>query len=482
MAGRSPFLAHRILWVASVLLAAACEQSDARLFPTQRLNEVPGSVAPGFLPDYTALSARSSGVAVAWMAASGAAPREIVMRISADSGRTWGEEFRPGSSAFRGADATDPQLVRFPGNEALLLLQDVLSGSGRAKSVAIQASLDEGRTFLPPQTLNQASRVFDPVALALPDRNGLVVWVRQMDRSRQLMFRASADAGRTWGEPAKRLDVSGTGLARQPNLLALPDQQVLAVWEQRASTNRGGRSRPHLRIAVGSNHGRKWSDSRPVDTRFEGPSPLWPQLALASGRISLVWSTAVTGATHRGAVVLSQSLDGGRSWSTPQELFVGEEAPKTNLQASGEHVYLSWHGGPRADIGIYFLASEDGGNNWREGRTEPQRIDDPQAGGNALRPAMAADGEGRVAIVWTTGGKEVWMRYSIDHGGSWSDLLPLAAEEGRGRLKYPQIAISSGQALVTWERWPDKALHVQSIADVEKRLPLDLFFRRIELS
>ena len=482
MSRRCSCLANRILVFVLALLVFACERSDSRLFPIQRLNEVPGDVAPGFLPDYTSLSARGSHVAVAWMSAAGAEPREVVTRFSEDAGRTWSPELRSGSHAFPNADATDPQILRFPGTDDILLLWDLARGPRRRKAIAVQASPDQGRTFLPPQILSEASRVFDPVALTLANRNGLSVWVRQEGRSRQLMFRVTQDAGRTWGTAARRLNPAAAGLARQPSLLVLPDEKVLAVWEQRAQLNRGGVSRPHLRAAVGDDQGRQWSPSVPVDARFEGASPLWPRVVYADSRVSLVWSTAITGATHRGAVVLSQSVDEGQSWSAPQELFAGEEAPSTNLEAAGEHVYLSWHGGPRNDIGIYFLASANGGANWLAGKANPQRIDDPQAEGNALRPAMAVDDEGRVAVAWTVGGKRLWVRHSGDHGKSWSDVLLVAAEEGAGKLKYPQIAITEGQALVTWERWPDKSLHVQSIRDMEKRLPLDFFLRRIDLS
>lgn len=482
MSSRCPYLANRVLVFVLALLVFACERSDSRLSPIQRLNEVPGDVAPGFLPDYTALSARGSDVAVAWMSAAGAEPRAIVLRLSEDAGQTWGPEFRPGSAAFSRADATDPQLLRFAGTEDFLILWDVATEPRRRKAIAAQASPDQGQTFLPPQILSEASRVFDPVALTLEDRNGLSVWVSQEGRSRQLMFRVSKDAGRTWGTNAQRLDPTAVGLARQPSLLVLPDEKVLAVWEQRAQQNRGGVSRPHLRASVGEDHGRQWSPSVPVDARFEGPSPLWPRVVYGDDRVSLIWSTAITGATHRGAVVLSQSLDEGQSWSAPQELFVGEEAPSTNLLAAGKHVYLSWHGGPRHDIGIYFLASANGGANWLAGKANPLRIDDPQAEGNALRPAMAADDEGRIAVAWTVGRQRLWMRHSGDYGKSWSDVLLLAAEEGAGKLKYPQIAITEGQALVTWERWPDKSLHIKSIGDMEKRLPLDFFFRRIDLS
>lgn len=470
-----------VVFLALVLFSAACETTEPPFASTQRLNETQGSVVGGFMPDYTALSVRDAHVATAWIGRSASGRQEITLRFSSDAGETWGPEQRFGLETFPDSEASDPRLYRFPGSTDLLVLWEVSSEAKRRRAIMARTSPDEGETFASPQTLSQEPRVYEPVALTRGVGVAVTVWERESGGRRELVVTDSDSGGRGWEGTPRLLDSSLAGFSRQPSLVSLPDGRVLAAWPQRGRENRGGATRPHLRVSVGSADGRRWSPSLPVDPEFEGTSPFRPRAIHADGRSSLAWTTAVAGRRGRGAVVFSQSTDGARTWSAPREIFVGEEAPFAVLQSSGKHAYLSWHGGPRKDVGIYFLASADGGTSWLAGEPTPRRLDDPLIPGNALRPSMQNDGKGRVVVVWTNGFKQVWLRASSDHGINWSEPILIAEEPGRGELKFPQVEISGARAFVTWERWPDKALHVKSIADVGKSLPLDFFFRSVEL-
>ena len=471
-----------VLLVALVLAGLGCESDGPDLLPPQRLNQTQGNVVAGLLPNYTALSVRGSHVATAWIGAAAAGQHEVVLRFSADAGKTWGPEQRFDGEPVAPGDAGDPRLYRFPGSEDLLVLWEAGVEKARRRMIVARTSPDQGKTFAPAEVVGEGVKVFDPVAISWGTQSAAVVWEQQAAAGRQLFIAGSENGGRGWVAMPGSLDPSLAGFSRQPSLVALPANRILAVWSQRSRRNRGGATRPHLRASVGRDGGRQWSPSVPVDPRFEGRSPIRPQAIHADGQSSVVWTTALAGAQDRGAVVFSQATQDGLTWSAPRELFVGEEAPFALLQAKGKYAYLSWHGGSRKDVGIYFLVSANGGRSWREAEADPLRLDDPLVPGNALRPAMQADGEGRVVISWTTGYQKVWLRASTDHGQQWSAPILIAEEKAGGKLKYPQVAIAGDRAFVTWERWPNKDLHIKSIADVGKSWPLDLFFRSVELA
>jgi hypothetical protein len=145
-------------------------------------------------------------------------------------------------------------------------------------------------------------------------------------------FASSPDNGDTWFparmiyDPRKANQTIGNQIAVEP------DGALLDVFV-RTHNRRNGHGSPRLSVAVmrSSDHGASWSkpinvgklvagavrtpgDGRPVRT---GDSA--PDIAIdrRTGAVYVVWQTAASGTP---AVHLSKSIDGGRTWSAPQEV------------------------------------------------------------------------------------------------------------------------------------------------------------------
>ncbi|MFP6662801.1 MAG: sialidase family protein [Deltaproteobacteria bacterium] len=481
--GPMPFGARFFAWLL-VLLAAGlpgCTRSDSRLGPVLRLNQAAGDSAAHSWPDYTDIAARGEDVLAVWMAPKGASNSDIVVRRSEDGGRSWSGEVRPNRPDFADTISVSPRIIRFPASDSLLLVWQSRRNRIGKKFVVVRRSADGGRHFAPAVTLNSQPQAFLPIAASRGAGEVVIAWTDERRVSRDIFANRSMDGGRSWLAQDVLLSANLAADAGEPALALGAAAESVLVWEERAVRGRGKTGPPHLLGVRSGDRGKTWSAPAPVQPEPPRRSPLWPKLVESGGRYSLVWATALAGAVTEGQLFLAQSTDAGRSWSAAQTIFAGEEAPFYRIQSDGERVYLVWHGGPRADIGIYFQASDDGGATWRTPWTTLLRLDTSPPDENALRPALGIGEDGVLAIVWVEAHRRVVLRYSTDAGRTWGDPLLVAREEGGGTLQHPRIAVSNGRAHIIWERWPDKSKYVKTLFDVDKPTPKDLFVRSVDL-
>lgn len=213
----------------------------------------------------------------------------------------------------------------------------------------------------------------------------------------------------------------------------------------------------------------------------------------SNGKLWLVWTRSPPSMT--GDLWYKTSTNGGKSWSSDDILVPDtlQEAPRTNMfQDSTGRIWVAWTSGqysPRINWDIYYITSEDGGENWTprarltdapEDDGSPSFIEvsgevwivfDKQPLSNKIwyyklnietlektgpyevstespsrvnTPNTMVDSMGRIWIVWTQDG-DVHYKTSIDNGASWSpevqltnqpniETLPSIVEDARGRI------------------------------------------------
>jgi hypothetical protein len=172
-----------------------------------------------------------------------------------------------------------------------------------------------------------------------------------------------------------------------------------------------------------------------------------PQLAAGNGLVALVFGSG-------DAVWFAQSADYGR-WFT-RAMWVAD-VPK---------LALGRHRGPRVAIGrkailvtaigaagdVLCWRSGNGGNTWSKGGA----LNDVHSAREGLH-AMAADGEGHVAVVWlddrTGKGKRLYGVFSNDDGTNWSnDVLLYESPSGSVcECCHPSLAaMGGGEFTVMW--------------------------------
>jgi hypothetical protein len=83
---------------------------------------------------------------------------------------------------------------------------------------------------------------------------------------------------------------------------------------------------------------------------------------------------------------------------------------------------------------------------------------------------VAADGEGRVYVVWhakTDGPRRLYLRVSTDNGASWS--APIEVPTPEGTSAYPEIgAAADGSAYIAWQQ--DNVVYLMSVTPGQGQL------------
>lgn len=159
-------------------------------------------------------------------------------------------------------------------------------------------------------------------------------------------------------------------------------------------------------------------------------------IAAADGIIVIGWTETARG--DQTSVYLSESADGGATWSPPRLLEAG--ASGLSLAASGGTVVAAWFVGDEAASEIHVASRDRESGEW----TSPIRVDGSDAA--PLWPAVAASGES-VWVTWRDnrdGAYHVYLRRSTDGGATWS------SEQEVTRTNTGDPTVCAGDNGVVW--------------------------------
>ncbi len=151
-----------------------------------------------------------------------------------------------------------------------------------------------------------------------------------------------------------------------------------------------------------------------------------------------------SGETH---LYVTRSYDGGETW---EKIAIGQAWPGPQcFEPCGwaflssqlvmavdeaDNLYVMWDGAEYVgDPGrVYFRSSRDGGDTW----SEPIDVSNAPADSNHNFPAVAAMGDGEVAIAWQDARNSApfgqtewntWYRFSDDGGETWSEEVQISS-------------------------------------------------------
>lgn len=265
-------------------------------------------------------------------------PCRISAKTSGDRGHSWSDRFVLQENTGR-LNVKHPNLLRLPSSEVLFFYTEWNSRTNRA--VLFRRSLDDCKTWGPPQRLSPTNRITninnDHVLrlrtgrIVLPAFSSPSVWDRGDHWQAFCYF--SDDEGRTWQSSTERMDLPGRG-AEEPSIAELKDGSLLAVL--RTSLGK-------IHTARSTNSGATWS--KPVPTKL--PSPAAPPLLKripSTGDLLLIWNRNYQRDHHhqgeRNPLSAAISRDDGATWEKIKDIenipggagayaavtFVGDEA------------------------------------------------------------------------------------------------------------------------------------------------------------
>ncbi|QNN54822.1 exo-alpha-sialidase [Nocardioides mesophilus] len=347
--------------------------------------------------------------------------RGLVTARSSDGGLTWSSTFAAFSACAGGTGqnayerASDPWVTFDPSGNAYqisLSVSDLLETS----AILVSKSTDGGATWDAPKTLLRDTNGLNfndkESITADPTRDGYVyaVWDRgalpggsRSDISEfhsfayrgQPMFSRSTDHGATWSAPVAMSAQNVFTLGNQ--VAVLPDGTLVDVfWTGRGSGLQPSPNQNFIGVMTSRDAGLHWSPVTKV-ANFSEIAPCGaervcdpdtgqpvragtniPDIAVDgdSGRVYVVWADGRYSAGARPDVVISQSSDGGRSWSAPAKVN-GTPVPAAAFNAAVEvssdgtvgvsyYDFRSNDATPGLPTDAFLAHSHDNGATWSE--------------------------------------------------------------------------------------------------------------------
>jgi hypothetical protein len=321
------------------------------------------------------------------------AARSDLIATSEDGGRSWVGSTVPGLTTCTGGTAdfaSDPWLsIGGDGTVYFSGLQGSATADPPPVGVVASRSLDGGRTWAEPTTVAAADPGVDTDSItASPTQAGhaYVVWAA-WDHSYQppmtgnaFRFARTTDSGATWSPAVLVHDPGPTAVDFSGHVLVLPSGDLLAVWANFDVTSGLGT----LMASRSTDEGESWGPAvdvavQPVgmftdpESGVELPQPGFPSAAIAPDGTVYVASEGSSSPTT-GAVNVSKSRDGGRTWTTSPLPDVSAFAFEPAIAVDGRGtVGVIWYdtrndrpGDDTLTTDVWFAGSPDQGATWRQ--------------------------------------------------------------------------------------------------------------------
>ena len=331
----------------------------------------------------------------------------------------------------------------------------------RAKQIRVASSYDGGNTWVQPSTAVESSnRGFAPKLAWGRGRSLVVAWAdeRAGDNPWNIYARRSPDGGSTW-EPEQLLSRFPQGdrgnVAFAPGMVLSDDQdRFWVVWREL----RNLRSNVYLSRSIDG--GRTWTD--PQELSGQGSQVLGEQLVRSGERLLLVWADGRVGGAQRRRLFSATSADGGVTWSAPIRVdhVPADSMPTTGIPAvalgQDQEVFVTWYDGRNGRFDIFLGRSPDFGRTWD---TKDIRLDMDDPGTAASRwPAIARAEDGRLVVAWEderAGYEGIYLRVrSAGPSPAWGPEVVVAPPGPKKAARIPSVRWGRDGALyVAWETW-----------------------------
>jgi hypothetical protein len=181
----------------------------------------------------------------------------------------------------------------------------------------------------------------------------------------------------------------------------------------------------------------------------------WPQIRSDDhGHVYATWFDTRDGG---GSIYFRASDDFGQTWR--QEIRVKNpegdvEGPMEMVADDQGHLYIAWADNRDGEYGIYLVASTDQGRTWSQER----RLDIAKVKvSRASLPTLAAGPAGHVYVAWQDarhGGWDIYLNRSSDFGQTWhpAGVRLNTGRPGEAEARLPRIALDGqGNIAVAWQ-------------------------------
>ncbi|MCF8365030.1 MAG: exo-alpha-sialidase [Bacteroidales bacterium] len=253
--------------------------------------------------------------------------------------------------------------------------------------------------------------------IAVSGNKVYIVYYRNTSGNSEIFLVKSENGGQSFGN---EIQVSSTIHQGQvPQIVASGDTVVIAYEDRDANWYY------QIYLTYSTDAGNTWSDA--VALSNTTGHARWCNLAKLDDKMVVVWNEQ-TGATYNNLdLFVTKTTDFGQSWSAPVNITNdGAYNARLNTKIIGNSIYVIVSAkvdGLQSDIMLY--RSDDFGENWQT----PVNLSDNS--GASSRPDFWItpnyENNHRIYAVWSdetyTGNERAYLKYSIDNGYSWSEML-----------------------------------------------------------
>jgi len=273
-------------------------------------------------------------------------------------------------------------------------------------------------------------------------------WVSANDRY-DIFFSKSSDYGVTWSQ---RLNITYPGAwyintySFCPFIARDSSGMIYVSWLW-------GSGDTDLLLRTSNDNGNSWSATTNAIAQSDSSKHIEYEVKSAfvidnNGYLNAMW-TYYDLKTYSDNVSYSRSTDKGNTWGIPKVIqgFSGIFKMIKMAIANDGTIYLLIEDWSKDDYKIYFLSSNNG-TTW----SQPLKLNTPEMGDNAHKPAIALDSQGNIHTVMSVGpvsSPNIWYRKSTDKGVSWSS--PQNLSNNANNSTAPQIVLDRlGNINVVW--------------------------------
>ena len=306
------------------------------------------------------------------------------------------------------------------------------------QDVLFSRSVDGGKTFSSPQMLwnpQDGSQSQLPAIAVDPAGNINVTWIST--NGPDALLSRSTDGGTTFSTPKA---IARSVLQRPTGVAGDSAGNIYFSWVDNASRN--------VFFSRSLDQGATFSAPTQVSniTNTNSEVVIWALGLGANGDLDLVWSVSEF------SIWLSQSKDGGVTFSSPKMLAQAQELTNISLALdSTGTIYIAYNTVPQRIPGqpvpigdVFLVSSKDGGNT--SSTTNLTNNPNPQA--FSCCPQVLVDSGGNVDLVWVDPAPVITFARSTDGGSTFSRT---AVSSSGSSVGSPRIAVDSkGAVNVIW--------------------------------
>jgi hypothetical protein len=255
--------------------------------------------------------------------------------------------------------------------------------------------------------------------------NVYVVWTNATFGSSDIFFRASNDAGRTFGSI---INLSNdTEISVQPQVAAFGDN-VYVAW-------RGGND---IDFISSNDKGQTFGDPQSISS---GNSQS-PKISAFADNVYVVWEEFNTNFEIGYAVSNDNGLTFGPSLNLSNNLG---DSQFPAVATFGENVYVVWQDNTLGNFEIYYILIED------NGLTFGTFVNLSNNAGSSERPQIAAAGN-NIYVIWHDigPGNDIFYAASYDNGQNFRNS-PVDISNNPGISLFPKITATQDNVYVVWE-------------------------------